>query len=129
MKIKWMILCVVLCIVNASVAATVKLPDGQIALSFTLRDVAGVKDCPTYSVSFKGKLIIDESRLGFDLNNGSELSNSFEVLSTDTRTHVRIERFIVTSQTALMVSMTNKGGQAIRIVPATPLDSYPLYSN
>ena len=85
MKTKGMILCVVLCVANACVAGTIKSPDGQIALSFDLRDVAGVKDCPMYSVSFKGKLIVDESRLAFDLNDGSELTGNFEVLSTDTR--------------------------------------------
>ncbi len=85
MKTKWILLCVVLCVAKAWVAGTIKSPDGQIALSFNLRDVAGVKNCLTYSVSFKGKLIVDESRLGFDLNDGSKLSDSFEVLSTDTR--------------------------------------------
>jgi len=47
----------------------------------------------------------------------------------DTRTHVRIERFIVNANTVLETSMTANGGQAIRIVPAKSVDSYPLYGN
>ena len=38
--------------------------------------------------------------------------------SVQTRTHVRIDRFPVTSETVLKVAMTAKGGQAIRITPA-----------
>jgi len=37
--------------------------------------------------------------------------------SIQTRTHVKIERFLVNSNTVLKVPMTAKGGQAIRIVP------------
>ena len=47
----------------------------------------------------------------------------------DTRSHVRIERFIVNANTVLETSMTAKGGQAIRIFPARSVDSYPLYGN
>ena len=42
--------------------------------------------------------------------------------STQTRTHVRIERFLVNADTVLKATMTAKGGQAIRIVPATDMD-------
>jgi alpha-glucosidase len=43
--------------------------------------------------------------------------------SIDTRTHVRIDRFIVDSATTLKAAMTAQGGQAVRIVPAGPGDA------
>ena len=46
-----------------------------------------------------------------------------------TRTHVRIDRRIVDSSTALKVELGSQGGQAIRIHPATPddLKTYSVY--
>ncbi|MBT5927847.1 MAG: alpha-glucosidase [Verrucomicrobia bacterium] len=83
MKAKWILSFVVLSVANACLAGTLKSPDGQILLSFELRDFEGAKQCPTYSVFFKGNPLVAESRLGFDLKGGSALSDSFEVLSTD----------------------------------------------
>ncbi len=48
-------------------------------------------------------------------------------LTVKTRTHVRIQRFIVNAETIIKVSMTEQGGQAIRIVQVMPTDTYPLY--
>jgi len=44
-----------------------------------------------------------------------------------TRTHVKIERFLVTSETVLRTAMSAQGGQAVRIVPATDQDEAPKY--
>ncbi len=44
-----------------------------------------------------------------------------------TRTHVRIERFLVSAETVLKATMTAQGGQAVRIVPATDQDRFPPY--
>lgn len=84
MKTNWMLPCVVLFVANVCLAGTIQSPDGRIALSFDLKDVGGVKNCPTYSVSFKDKPIVVQSRLGFDFSDGSALSDSFEVQSIDT---------------------------------------------
>ena len=87
MKTNWMLPCVVLFGANVCLAGAVKSPDGRIVLSFALKDVGGAKSCPTYSVSFKGKPIVVESRLGFDLDDGTALRDSFEEQSIDTRSH------------------------------------------
>jgi alpha-glucosidase len=43
----------------------------------------------------------------------------------NTRTHVRIDRYRVDSETVFKTSMSAQGGQAIRIVPARTDDTYP----
>ena len=70
-------------------AATVKSPDGQVALSFGLKDVDGVKSCAVYEVAYKGKVIVKDSLLGFELGDGSKLGGEFEVRSTATESFDR----------------------------------------
>jgi alpha-glucosidase len=45
-----------------------------------------------------------------------------------TRTQIRIERFMVDRETVLTLSASEKGGQAVRIVPAKDNDNYPRYT-
>ena len=45
-----------------------------------------------------------------------------------TRTGVRIDRFAVDCNTVLKMGASEKGGQAIRIVPASPEDRYQPYA-
>ncbi len=45
----------------------------------------------------------------------------------ETRTHVRIDRFLVKRGTILRASVSARGGQAIRVVPATAEDRFPVY--
>jgi alpha-glucosidase len=45
--------------------------------------------------------------------------------SVPTRTHVRIDRFCVRRETVFRVSMGARGGQTLRVVPATAQDQYP----
>jgi alpha-glucosidase len=47
--------------------------------------------------------------------------------SVATRTKVKIGRFTVTAETTLKAAVTEKGGQAIRIAPATTGEAYPAY--
>ena len=51
-------------------ATNIKSPDGQVALSFDIKDVDGVKNCAVYDVFYKGKVIVKNSRLGFELDDG-----------------------------------------------------------
>ncbi|OGV70953.1 MAG: alpha-glucosidase [Lentisphaerae bacterium RIFOXYA12_FULL_48_11] len=48
-------------------AVEVKSPDGRIILNFSVKDFSGVKACPVYSVAYKGKAVIADSRLGLEL--------------------------------------------------------------
>ena len=76
-----------LCGVSVAIAADVKSPNGQVVLSFAVKDCAGVKDCPVYRVAFKGKPVIAESRLGFDLAGGAGLKEGLEILSIASTSH------------------------------------------
>jgi alpha-glucosidase len=44
-----------------------------------------------------------------------------------TRTHVRIGRFLVTASRTLKATVTEKGGMAVRIVPAKAGEAFPAY--
>ena len=71
------------------VAQQVKSPNGNVVVSFSLVD----NGVPTYQVSYKGKLVIKQSRLGLELtpsnNDGikpedTNLMNGFKVSNTET---------------------------------------------
>ncbi|MBK3519327.1 glycoside hydrolase family 97 protein [Carboxylicivirga sp. N1Y132] len=60
-------------------AEGLKSPNGQTSLNFELKD--GV---PTYYLSFKGKEVIKESRLGFELKDAEDLISGFELTAVET---------------------------------------------
>jgi len=63
-------------------ALDVKSPDGQVVISLEIQDRPGVQACPVYRVSYGGKLIVKDSRLGFELDTGALQSGlSMTVLS------------------------------------------------
>ena len=45
----------------------VKSPDGRFVVSFSVRDVGAARACPVYRVTWQGKTLVAESRLGLDL--------------------------------------------------------------
>jgi len=47
--------------------------------------------------------------------------------SVPTRTHVKIERFIVDAGTVLKMAVGAQGGEAVRLVPAGDADRFPAY--
>jgi len=72
---------------NIGFATQIKSPDGRIVLDFVLDDTGTQKDCPVYSISFRGKPVLAKSRLGFDLESGMQLGNGLAILSTATSGH------------------------------------------
>ena len=54
-------------------------PDGRIELSFELKDIGGENACLVYSVHFKGEPVLTDSKLGFELAEGSFLKSGFQV--------------------------------------------------
>ena len=64
---KLMLVCSALLICGIIHAAEVKSPDGMIVLTFTVKDCSGAKACLVYSVAYKGKTVIAESRLGLEM--------------------------------------------------------------
>lgn len=60
-------------------ATDISSPNGEIKVDFNL-----VNTTPTYKVFFKGKPIVKESRLGYELNNAENLLNGFSLLDETT---------------------------------------------
>lgn len=63
-------------------AQTVKSPDGNLSVSFSL-DAKGV---PTYQVDYKGKAVVNPSTLGIELNEENSLMDNFRINKTSTST-------------------------------------------
>ena len=57
-----------------------KSPDGNLGLSFYLKDVGGEKACPVYRVTYKGRPVLADSRLGLHLKEGP-LDSGFEIVN------------------------------------------------
>ena len=62
-------------------ASEVTSPNGEMKLTFTLRDSK-----PYYSVSFRGKPVIKPSRLGYELHNAENLLEGFTQTGEKTST-------------------------------------------
>ena len=59
-------------------AVTVASPNGAVEVTFELADGR-----PVYRVSFRGKPIIETSRMGFKLRTGPNLCDDFEIASSE----------------------------------------------
>jgi alpha-glucosidase len=53
---------------STSFGLQLKSPDGNLVLTFELKDWPGAKGCPIYSVAYKGRTVIADSRLGLELD-------------------------------------------------------------
>ncbi len=72
------------CLAVASLAAnadTVKSPDGNIGVEFKVDN--GV---PVYNVSYKGRPVVNDSRMGLELKDGKHLTGGFVLDGTETST-------------------------------------------
>ncbi|MBC6611423.1 glycoside hydrolase family 97 protein [Hymenobacter sp. BT507] len=66
----------------AALAETVKSPNGQLTLDFSLQN-GGV---PTYRLTYKGRAVIKPSTLGLELKDAPSLTEGFAVTDTKTAT-------------------------------------------
>jgi len=62
-------------------------PDGNVVIRFALQDIAGLKNCPTYNVTYNGRPVIADSRLGLAIKNTAPLQASFEIIEVTRSTH------------------------------------------
>ncbi len=83
MKIPGVFLMLVCSSISGCFANELKSPNGQIVINFNLQEVNSMKNCPVYQVSFKGQSLIDQSRLGFSLTDGTALIENFKELSEE----------------------------------------------
>lgn len=60
-------------------AEDIKSPDGRIVLTFAVKDMGTAKGCPVYSVAYKGKAVVADSRLGLELSK-SALGAGLEIV-------------------------------------------------
>ncbi|MBN1417986.1 MAG: glycoside hydrolase family 97 N-terminal domain-containing protein, partial [Planctomycetes bacterium] len=53
--------------VSSARAEDLVSPGGAVAVTFSIRDLEGAEDCLVYRVSFRGKVIVADSRLGLEI--------------------------------------------------------------
>lgn len=77
---KQLILSAVLCLftMGVTLAQTLKSPDGNLVLNFHLSDAK----TPVYSLEYKGKTVVKESKLGFRIRPSYEFDKDFKVVDT-----------------------------------------------
>ncbi len=70
----------------AAEAVQLKSPDGNLAVAVDIKDVGAAKACPVYSVTYKGRTIVAESRLGLELKQGA-LNAGLRIVGQSSRQH------------------------------------------
>jgi alpha-glucosidase len=65
---------------------TVHSPDGRLVVSVDLADLPAAHQCPLYRVAYQGEPVVERSRLGLILEQGS-LAEGFTVVSHETTRH------------------------------------------
>lgn len=77
---KKLILCVMICLfgVGFSLAQTLTSPDGNLVMDFYL----SADKTPVYSLKYKGKDVIKESRMGFQIRPSFDFSKNFRIVET-----------------------------------------------
>ena len=73
-------LALVIFIVSGSSAQTLHSPDGNLTLHFRMTD----GKTPVYTLLYKGKTIVRESRMGFSIRPSFEFDRNFKLVSTQT---------------------------------------------
>ncbi|MCP4455536.1 MAG: glycoside hydrolase family 97 protein [Planctomycetes bacterium] len=68
--------CIVLVLSSLASALNLKSPNGAVALSFDIKDMATERGVPVYSVTFKGQPALTDSRIGFELEDHMTLADS-----------------------------------------------------
>lgn len=66
-------------IVNSLFAQVLKSPDGNLTLSFSLSDTKA----PVYSLEYKGKPVIKDSKMGFMINSSRPFTGDFKIVNTE----------------------------------------------
>ncbi len=62
-------------------------PDGNIVVRFSIKSKDGIQNGLYWSVSYKGEIVLDESQLGFTLQDAPPLSEGFKLVDFRSTTH------------------------------------------
>ena len=68
-------------------SAEVRSPDGNVVVTVDLVSVGGLEGCPAYSVTYRGRPVLVESRLGLDLVDAPGLDHGFTIAATSRAGH------------------------------------------
>lgn len=63
-------------------------PNGRLAVTFAVEDFSDAKGCPVYRVTYEGQNLLEQSRLGLDLEDGS-LGHGLELVDFTTGAYDR----------------------------------------
>jgi alpha-glucosidase len=69
--------------VKISLPLELKSPDGKVALNFNLKSIGNEKGCPVYNVSYEGRPVLADSRLGLQMRI-QQLARDFEIIRQST---------------------------------------------
>ncbi len=85
---KTFLVCLLLSIGGLPAAERLQLasPDGKVSVTFAITKFEGQSGCPVYSVSYAGKTIVSESRLGLELE-PAPLRAGLEMVGHSTQQH------------------------------------------
>jgi alpha-glucosidase len=75
---------------GAVAAAEVRSPDGHVVVTVDLVGGGGLEGCPAYSVTYRGRPVLVESRLGLDLADAPGWDQGFRVAATSRAAHDEI---------------------------------------
>lgn len=65
----------------------VESPDGNIVVTFDLKNIDGRPGCPIYTVGYKGQVIVAESRLGLNLEGDDSMETGFDIVKVSRSSH------------------------------------------
>ena len=86
----WVFLTVALFSIASKAAAephVVISPDRNVVITFEIKDLPGLSSCPVYSVAYKGRAIISDSRLGLTLKDAPPLQAGLEIVKVVRSSH------------------------------------------
>lgn len=83
MRLITLFICILLCEVVQTSAQYISSPDGQIQLSFSTTDLGQ----PQYSILYKSKTIIKDSKLGFEVKDKNGFDYGMEIVSSNYSFH------------------------------------------
>lgn len=66
-------------VVNSLFAQVLKSPDGNLTLSFSLSETKA----PVYSLEYKGKTVVKDSKMGFLINPSYSFNQNFKIVNTE----------------------------------------------
>lgn len=70
---------ILFCKLSSSLAVELKSPDGQVTLSFGIKDFEGREACAVYSVTARGRPIVSDSHLGLEFRSNA-LGAGFRII-------------------------------------------------